>query len=57
MLLDVNEIKAKLEGHKSTPVARDTGVTRQAIYQVLAGKAKPSYDMLEKLTAYFSRPA
>jgi len=55
MLLDINEIKAKLEGKKIAIVAKDVGLTRQAIYQVLAGKAMPSYDMLEKLTSYFAK--
>jgi DNA-binding XRE family transcriptional regulator len=55
MLLDLEEIKIKMADRKPSTVAHAAGITRQALWGILSGKYQPSYDVLKKLTEYFSK--
>ena len=55
MLLDIEEIKVKMADRNASAVANSVGVTRQSISAILTGKHNPSYELLKKLTEYFSK--
>jgi DNA-binding phage protein len=53
MVLDVEDIKRKMESRKVWYVAQKAGITKQALYSFLRGDSLPSYDALVKLTKFF----
>jgi len=54
-MLTVEEIKAFLDGKSLTQVAKDTGVTRQTLWQIRSGKhTNITMETAQKLSAHIA---
>ena len=54
MLISLEQVIAQLERANLLQVERETGVTRQTMYNILAG-SDPRWSTLAKLQVYFTR--
>lgn len=54
MLLTLEQILKGLEDRNMSKVAEKTGIHYNTIVAINSGKAKPSYDVLVKLSAYLT---
>lgn len=54
--MTMDEIRFALKDRKISAVAKATGLTRQALYNILDGKTPtPRLDTYQKLVKYFNR--
>ncbi len=53
-MLTIEQIKDKMRDRKASKVAKAIGISRQALYLILNGATRPSYDTLQKLSDYLN---
>tara|TARA_R100001443_G_scaffold68852_1_gene77515 strand:- start:1442 stop:1639 length:198 start_codon:yes stop_codon:yes gene_type:complete len=54
-ILSVHKMRLLLQGRNLMAVARNAGVSRPVLYQIMSGKTDPRYSTLEKLSNYLEK--
>ncbi len=51
-ILSLDEVCRRLRNYNISAVARETGISKQGIYQILRGGSTPRYSTVETLSAF-----
>ena len=54
-MLTIDEIRERVKDRSVKKVARMSGVHFNALYRLVSGKSKPSYETLKKLSEYLEQ--